>query len=597
MRIQHALTLVLVGVLGVALTGPAAAQSTAPQTTPAPQVQAPAPPSVPLGKTFEGIFRLGGVGSSTDGNLNRVGEYNLLESTANLATEFWGNRGGTYYDVDAFFGGDARSQRYVADLDVNRFVKVHASYIRYPHRLDHDPLTYMDSVSTIGGTFAVKSDDTDPGGNYAITQGEWNGNVEVRLPAGVNFFLGHRMQTRDGTHQVMTIAHCSTCHTTAYFQRMDEVTRDIVAGAKYATGPLAIEYRFVDRNFKDDAATLTHLYDKAQHPAQLTDVFLGRVQYDIRDGALPFAVVPEVEKSTHHLRAGWTLPNQTSVQGTFTRSESRNKDVDLSSEYTGVTGRVVVPFGSRLTFRADLRRYEINADSIFIDVVEPVTPAGPNAGLTYVQAYPIMAPIDFVRESALSRSPTELGAELLFRPLKRTYLRFGYEWEQVERETFDVEKTTTSTLTFLARSQVGKDGNLRFRFQYQDTQDPFVYEHSAVPQVLQPFPSPGNVPFTGLQYDTMYDSRQGNLTAFPTKALRIEPTFTWSPGERSALTAHYRFYKGENDDLNFSTWERQTDNIGFDAWVAPGERWTLSAGYQYQKEKLETLFSTLAFIG
>lgn len=112
------------------------------------------------------------------------------------------------------------------------------------------------------------------------------------------------------------------------------MTQDIVAGAKYTAGPLALEYRFLNRNFKDDAATLTHLYDKAQHPAQLTDVFLGRVQYDIRDGALPIAVVPEMEKYTHHLRAGWTLPNEASVQGTFTRSESRNKDVDLAADYT-----------------------------------------------------------------------------------------------------------------------------------------------------------------------------------------------------------------------------------------------------------------------
>jgi hypothetical protein len=36
---------------------------------------------------------------------------------------------------------------------------------------------------------------------------------------------------------------------------------------------------------------------------------------------------------------------------------------------------------------------------------------------------------------------------------------------------------------------------------------------------------------------------------------------------------------------------------GVDIWLAPGERWTLAAGYSYQRERLETVFSTLAFVG
>lgn len=580
------------GAIWIALAGaPLLAQApgpAAPQSPPAP---------VPAGRAFEGIFTLGATGSDRSRELARAGEYLLLENTGTVAAEIWGGRGGVHLDASALHGGDARYQRYAATLDLDRFVRVHARYLRFPHRLDHDPLGYMDAVSTIGGTFAVTSFDADPTARYALARGEWEGRVDVVLPAGVSFFLGHRLEMRDGAHQVMTVSHCATCHTTAYTRGIDERTRDVAAGARLVLDRLAVDYRFESRRFDDAARELTHVYSIARHPATLADVFLGRVQYDGRDGALPFATVPGVRKDTHHLRGSLALPGEASLTGTFTRSEGRNLDTDLRTEFTGGTGRLVLPMGRKLTLRADLRRYAIRADSVFIDVVEPVTPAGPNAGLTYAQAYPEIGPQDYLRESALSRTPTELGLELLYRPARKTWVRFGYEWEAVRRDAFEVHETTTNTISVLARTDVGKRANLRVRFRLDDIQDPFMYERAAIPQVLQPFPSPGNLPFTGLQYATMYESRQANLTSYPTRDVRFEPTFTWTPSARVSVTGHYRLRRAENDELNFSSWERTAQSPGFDLWVAPGERWTLAAGYQYQRERLETLFSTLAFVG
>jgi hypothetical protein len=574
----------------------AAASPLARAQAPAPAAPA-APAPVPTGRTFEGLFTIGAAAAGRTGELARAGEYLLLEDTGAVAAEIWGGRAGVHFDASARHGGDARWQRYAATLDVDRFVKVHAGYLRFPHRLDHDPLGYMDAVSTIGGTFAVTSFDTDPAARYALARGEWEGRIDVTLPAGVSFFLGHRLETRDGAHQVMTVSHCATCHTTAYTRRLDERTRDLTAGARLALDRLTVDYQFENRRFDDAAQGLTHVYSLARHPATLADVFLGRVQYDARDGALPVATVPGVRKDTHHLRASLLLPREASLTGTFTHSEGRNLDTDLRTEFTGSTGRLVLPLGRKLTLRADLRRYDIRADSVFVDVVEPVTPAGPNAGLTYAQAYPEIGPQDYVRESVLSRTPTELGLELLYRPARKTWVRFGYGWESVRRDAFEVHETTTNTVSVLARTDVGKRANLRVRFELDDIQDPFMYERAAIPQVLQPFASPGNLPFTGLQYATMYDSRQADLTAYPTRQVRFEPTFTWTPNARVSVTGHYRLRRGENDELNFSSWERTAQSPGLDLWLAPGERWTLAAGYQYQRERLETLFSTLAFVG
>jgi hypothetical protein len=135
------------------------------------------------------------------------------------------------------------------------------------------------------------------------------------------------------------------------------------------------------------------------------------------------------------------------------------------------------------------------------------------------------------------------------------------------------------------------------RFDQAWTQDPFQHEHAAVPLVLQPFGSPGNVPFTGLQYFTMYDSRQANLTSFPTRDRRMDTNLSWTPSPRASLSVHYRWRGASNDDLNFSTWDRSVQAPGAELWIAPGDRWSVMAGYNYGRERLETMFTTLAFNG
>jgi hypothetical protein len=569
------------------------------QTTPPPS-PAPAPAQAP--SSIEGVFRIGAVGVNTTDNLNKVGEYVPLEDAAKLGTEFWGEGNGVRFDVGAFYGGTSRDQDHRLDLDVKRLVKAHVSYVKFGHRLDHDPLTtYMDASSGLGGTFVATSTNTDPTAQYSMGVGEFRSRVELTTPTKipVKFFVGHNRQTRDGSHQVMTIAHCSSCHTYSYTRKLDELTRELIAGAMVDAKGFSLEYGYENSKFEDGAPDILHQYNNAIQPATLQDIFLNRVQYDDAAGLLPIATVPGIEKDLHVLRARVQLPAESSLWGMFAKSTQRNEDTGLEVDYSGFSGRLFVPIKNRFSFKADVKRYDITADDVFVDVVELTAPAGLTAGLTYAQAYPTFGNPDFVRHSELSRTPTEFRMEFGAQPAKRTFLRAGYEWNQVERDNFDVEKTTTNTFYVAGRSQLGKKANARFRFQYDDVTDPFTYEKAAIPAVLQPFPSPGTPPspLTGLQYFQMYRSRQGNLTAFPTSALRLDGSVTVSPNERLAMTFHYNYRDAQNDELNYSTWGRTLHTPGVDLFISPGDTWTLSAGYVYHQERLETLFTTLAFVG
>jgi hypothetical protein len=569
------------------------------QAPPAPTA-APGPASA--APTFEGVFRIGAIGNDDSGNLNKVGEYLPLESTGQVGTEFWGNRNGVRYDVNAYYGGTSLDQKYRADFDIRRLVKAHVAYQKFPHRLDHDPLTtYMDASSGLGGTFVAISTNTDPTAQYSLGVGEFTSGIEVTTPTKipVKFFLNHNRTTRDGSHQVMVISHCSSCHTYAYTRGMDELTKELIAGAMLQARHGSVEYSYEDSAFSDGAPDILHQFNNAIHPAQLTDIFLNRVQYDDAAGLLPIATVPGIDKSAHKLRASLRLPGDGSLWGQYSQSTQRNSDTRLEIDFKGFSGRLFVPIRNRFSLKADLKRYDIKADDVFVDMVELVAPAGLLAGKTYAESYPTFGNPDYLRQSELSRTPTEFTMEFGAQPVKRTFLRAGYQWNQIERDHFDVEKTTTHTFYVTGRSQMGKKANARFRFQYDDVTHPFTYEAAAIPRVIQPFPSPGTPPspLTGMQYFTMYRSRQGDLTAFPDAALRLDGSVTVTPSPNVAMTLHYNYRDAQNDQLNYSTWGRTAHTPGIDLFISPGDHWTLSAGYVYHKERLETLFSTLAFVG
>lgn len=569
--------------------------------------QPPPPPPAPgQGLTpslFEGVVTVGGLGTDNRDYLGRVGEYDVLKQGALPAAELglWGERGASRWDVYGRHSGDARDQRYGFTANIKRRLSLSASYDRMPHRLDHDPLTWMDASSNLGGTFVVQHTDNDPGARYELTRGELKARAEYTQPiAGVGslkLVASHRLELRDGTHQVLTTNHCATCHTESFTRKIDQKTRDLFAGARLQLSGLTVDYNVTNRRFTEDTPAGTIVYDRAQQPATLADVFLNRVSYDERSGPLPFDVVPTLEKITHDLRARVSLPRDASLNGAFTRSRADNVDTGIGTDFTGGSGRFVLPIGRKLVVRAALRQYSLDTDAVFIDIVEPVAPAGPSAGLTYAQAFPQLGVVDYVN-AGLSQSPITAGIDLVYRPWKKTTIRGAYEWEAMERgDGASVAKTTTNAVRGSIRSSPWKKVQFQVRAQYDWITDPFARIDAAMPEILQPYQSPGNLPFTGLQYFEFYRTRQATLTNQPARDGVLEQSLTWTPSDRASVSGHYRYRNASNDTLEMSTWSQAAHLPGAEVWLSPGGPVTLSAGYSYQHQRSDTGFATLAFVG
>jgi hypothetical protein len=601
---MHTLERLLIAAVFVLLTGPlawAGQGGSQPAAKPAAASQGqPAAASVsekPV-SSIDGSVFLGVNVNDNSGNLVRVGAYDLLEQGAlpQFGAVLMGNAGGTRFDFAGFNGGDKRDQAYKGRVDFSRWVKVSASYQQFYNRTPHDPLTYLDSAIS---TFVLRHDDLDPTAQYGNAHATLNARVDATIPGltGLKLFVSHRQDTRDGHHQSLATSHCANCHITGTTKAMKENARDLVAGASLRLARLNLDATFGTREFKDEASAPLLLYDKAVHPQTAADVFLNRVIYDSRNGPLPFDTVPAYKKNTQTVKARVDLPADSVVTGHYTHSSTTNTDGNFGMDYSGGLGQVVVPLKSWGTMRATVRHYRMKADDVFVDLEEPIAPAGPSAGLTYAQAYPALGAIDFVRESTLSRSPTEAELEFVFRPWKKTTIRAEYGYDELHRTASEVEKTTTNRLLVSGRSRLAKGLNARFRAEQAWTHDPFTHVHGAIPTKYQLFQSPGNVPFTGQQYFEMYDSRAANLTSVPTSAFRGEAAVTWTPAERAAVSAHYRTRQSKNDSLNYSDWQQSIHMAGVEAWFAPLDRVTFTAGYAYQGEQTDTLFTTLAFVG
>jgi hypothetical protein len=557
-------------------------------------VLAQAPQQKPEGSIFVGAT----IGNNT-GNLNRVAEFDVAKDGAlpTINAQVWGGSEKARYELFASHSGDNRDQKYGAFLTAaNGRVKASATFDRFLHRLDHDPLDYMDAGI---GNFVVRATDHNPTDTYASTNGFWKADIEVAATEHIRLFASHSLQMADGHRQSMTMSHCANCHVDSYSRKLDQTTQTLAAGARVSAGRFSADYTYEHRTFEEKSATLTHTYDNAVHPVTLLDVFVSRLQYDDNNGPLPFDLLPKQTKQTNSVRAAYAFPGAGGLSAGFTQSTSKNETGNFGADFMGVNGRLTFPLGKKADVKAFVRRYEIETDSVFVDVAEPIAPAGPAAGLTYAQQYPGMLPLDYTTESTASRTPTEMAIELAYRPTKRSSINLGYEYEAIEREHFHVEKTTTSTFKGSASFRPGKTVSLRARAEYAMTDDPFTNVNAAKPASLQTVPTPGGLPFgpQSLQYFEMYNSRMANLSAHPTDSLLVDSGLTWSPSQKFTVSGHYRFRDMKNDQLNFSDWSHAIHMPGVEVYVAPNDRFTLAAGWGYQKDTLDTVFSTLNFGG
>jgi len=540
----------------------------------------------------------------------KVGEYKTMEKGVHPTFEFslTGNRDDDYLG----FGGtfiDDEEQRYYLDVDFRRMVKQSFEYDRFQHWLDHDPLENLNAVYSPADPHVVTTHtDFDSSREYQIIHSEIKSNTAVALPfiPGGEISFDYRKEMREGHRQSLTMSKCTACHVQSHSREIDEETEDFRPSIKAKFGQarspqLALEYSFLYREFEEEGATPTNLYDEAINPrSAVSRPFGDRVWYENEE--LPYDQVPEMEKEMHTVKAQGLLPGiNSTVSAAYINSNVENTDYSLETDSDTAFFRISNTSIPGLALNAGFRWMEIDNEDVLVnyDLPErPVPPPTPEYGGTYQNGYPdFQWPYD--RESALSRDEYKVDFNARYTIMPGLSVRAGYEWREIDRDDFlvaeDETETEMDTYKLGVNSRIGPV-RARVRYTYQDIDDPFANsaastQGGACEAYGEQTPTLGNWR-TGLQYFKFWDTRTQDMSNVPEEQHEIVANLTYPVRHNLSLTGNYRWV---DEDTTSGEGEVNMPSVSF--WYAPSPKLSFTLTYLYDDEERESRICIPVFNG
>lgn len=500
-----------------------------------------------------------------------------------------------YLEVEGAHSGNSADQRYRLFFDAARVFKTEFTLNRFLHRLDNDPLTNIDTSQ--GVIFAI-GDNRSPGHDYRVVYTDMRSVSEIAIPDAdwLKFRLEYRRETRDGGRQGYQMNHCLSCHLVSVPHSVDETSDEVRGSVLVDTGTFGVGYTYQYKQFKVEQPFLEMTYDRAIHPGTLLDIFTNRTLYDARDGVLPVDGTPSSHKYSHTYKAHYNVNDRTRLAGAAVYSKVENEYTGLGLTGRYYTGRFSTLLRRNITLTAKVRYSNIDNETTFVDLNERASVAGPQAGLTFSEAYPSFGPVDFYRFSALSRNDTDVDVDATV-PLQRHRLAFGYSYRKIDRDYFDVKATEKHRIDVNFRTNPRLAFSGRIHYQLELVDNPFVNYGAAIAPALQPFPTVPESPFPGTQYFEVYRARQATLSNQPNLSHNIQLNGNWKPASNVGVNLSYNYRFQKNDDLNYSDWTQNLHILGANVWFAPQEKVTLAAGVNYNHYKTETLFTSPVWNG
>jgi hypothetical protein len=461
--------------------------------------------------------------------------------------------------------------------------------------LDHDPLTNIDVVSHARSAAYVT--DFDPSKQYHITRSEFVSNSRLSIPQlpFLKVYVDFRNEHRSGEYQARTLSKCSACHVVAKSRSINNFNRDLTIGTAVRIGKSNIDYSYTHNQFKENDAAPTNHYLLAQHPEKMIPVFNARLGVG-SDTVLPFDEIPDSTKDTHLVQAAVPVSQNMTFTAQYLTATVENTSANLKWKTNSFAGGFSTRLGKNGFFNIRFRQIEIDNDTIFVDVSEPLDIAGPNVGLTYAGAYGVGS-FDFFRYSALSRKVFDLDATFRYKLTKSLRLRLGYEYKTVNRDHYDVGDTKSSTFKGKITFKPVKQFKLTVEGKFKSITDPFSNLKGGVAPLLQTTAYPNF--FVGTQFFQWHEAREVNLTNFPESVNEIKGGFVWSPSSKFALNGSILVRSEENDSINYTgaKWSRDMTQYGVNMWFAPSKKFISSLSYYNYANNYSSLFAIAVIEG
>jgi hypothetical protein len=541
-----------------------------------------------LADEVKGSVQIGGHTVGTMDNINRAAEYRTANSGGDLVLDLNAALGDFFVALqsNAF---DTQDQKHLFDLEVGRLLRSHTTFTRLPHRLEHDALANLQGV--VGEVKVTGSTDMDPGGVYKIKVDTLTNRTDFQIP-GAGWLLltaDYREQWREGHKQSLSLSHCSTCHVQSQAREVDEHIQEVGVGGRLTFGSWSLSGRAATRDFRERGTTPERYYELAEHPAQRKPLFNDRIQYS--NAVLPYDQVPNTEKDSTTVKLANADLAGFSVAVSAYASDVTNLQTNNSVDYESLSFLAARSFGKNVRLSLTARQYEIDSTDYFVDTVEPVAVAGVYPGKTYREQYGLDP--DFLRTSAVDRDVTEVQARLGLRLGKGGTLTAAVEGRSIDRVNYEVAPGETETSEQKVRlswsMRPAKGFNLRLEGTYADIDNPFMsLDAACLEGPLQTASKPSPMAPGSVQYYQIHDARIGDLGASPSEYTELKALANLRLGASALASFSYRWWDGENNDLDLTDWSKTLDALTASITFTPSEKTDAFVGATWVKRELET---------
>lgn len=571
-------------------------------------------------------------GSSVDGEVFRVAEYDVVEPTPLLGL-MW--RSSPYDRTTVgfeFFRKGSNESRGAAALDVGRVARVEATLDGFIHRTDNDPLDNLQAVSDIK---TVRRSDLDHGVDYQIRNRLYDVQASFQHPSvpSLTYRAGYRSLQRKGSRQVLSTAHCTSCHTIGQGREVDQSTNDVTAGVHWTSGSIDLDYEVLGRKFAEKGTTPTARYDIALRPAppgwvpdpsgqpvappaDTVAPFDDRVWF--QDASLPIDEIPEVSRERHKLKFRTGFEGGSALNLMAVVSNTENRSTTLAYDFEAYRASYLAKLGSASRINAYGAYEKLENDPVFVDFEQlfgPAPVAGGYPGIIGAISYQDWRRLDDVppgladanitfnsltRASSLDRETTRVGLDWVWRAVRRGSLKVGGEWEQVDRSNVVLAdgtgKTTTTQLRVAWNQRFRNRVRLNARADYTDTDNPYVAVDGGLRRYVEDPANPGqplgvaSTPksFDSLQYYELHRFRVANLSLFPSAELRARANASWGPkGANWSVNGNARYRDSENDELDFTNWKQNDYGVGANFVVSAGTRFLFNVGVDHWRQETD----------
>jgi len=538
--------------------------------------------------------------SETTGSVEIGGLFTDVADSPDMAAEFYtindGPVGKVKLGVFQNWGALDFKFKYAAqdqnsgdlNFDIKRMVRSHNTYNAFPHRLGHDPMYALTSVSRNGKV--VRNTDMNPDQDYVMNYAVFEDRTELQFPGfrPLTLAVEFREQNRNGHTQAFTTNHCDNCHIKSQKHRRDQQTTDGTLEAAVAWNSGVVRARYTNRKLREAHPSVTGTFDKNLHPELQAPVFDNRMQYDSDVGVVPVDLKPETDKNTTRLDFRWASKNGFAVTANGVWSETTSRNTGNKADYSGYVVTAAKRFGNNFRLRWNGKVYQTETNSVWIEPIQRVTLAGPQAGLTYFEIYGDL--FNQWRNSALNRDGVDSKLDASYRfGRKWGTIRGIWNYGVVDREYYEVapgeKKTTSNIFGVTYRMRPAKGLRLDAEFKHGDVDNAFmVTDATCSTLVSDRYPNPWN-PDTP-QYVDSHATRIGDTTASASSWNKAVLAVGYNFGQ-TTLTGRYVYWDGTNTDGDLTDWSKNRSTATITAWSPGGASWDWYIGWAYQDLSLD----------